>query len=132
MNDENPKRQADDERTGPEILFVEPDAGLRKSISLTFKEKGLPIHTANNEGRIRRILEHKPPDIFVFDFKSFMKTSGEWIRIFRKQDDGGKRLVVVMTTQRLEDAWRKKYKPDVVLYKPIDVRFLYRRIQQLI
>ena len=128
MNEEKLKRQAVDKRTGPDILFAEPDVGLRKSIFLTFKEKGLPIHTANNEGHIRRILEHEPPDIFVFDFKSFMKISGEWIRIFRKQDDGGKHWVVVMTTQRLEDAWRKKYKPDVVLYKPIDVRFLYRRI----
>jgi DNA-binding response OmpR family regulator len=119
-------------RVAPYILLYERDPGLRKSITLTLKHQGVEVRVARDEADVRQILENESPDLFVVDHDSSIGNSGELIEMFRMKSKSAHRAVLVTATQRVNDNWRKQYQPDMVLYKPFDIRFLYRRIKALL
>lgn len=132
MNDKTMFHNALVSRIAPHILLYERDPGLRKSIMLTLKHQGMEVMIAADEADVRQILENESPDLFVVDQDSSMGYSGELIEIFRRKSEGGRRAVMVTATQRVNDNWRQQYQPDAVLYKPFDIRFLYRQIKALL
>jgi len=115
----------------PSILLFEKDGGLRKSIFLTLMQQGLIVQQASDASGVREILEKVKPDLFVIDEDSSRGITGDLIEMFR-ESSAGCRAVVVTTTQRMDESWRQAYKPDMVLYKPFDIRFLYRKIINLL
>jgi hypothetical protein len=65
----------------------------------------------------------------VLDLRYPIGKESDLIEIFRHRG-GEEKHVIVTTTDRPEDRWRKKYKPDTILYKPFDVRYLVKKIQE--
>ena len=116
----------------PSVLLFEKDGGLRKSIFLTLRQQGFEVQEAADATGVRQILEKENPDLFVIDQDSSDGDAGALIDMFRERSPAGCQAVVVTTTQRVDDDWRKEYQPDIVVYKPFDIRFLYRNILKLL
>jgi DNA-binding response OmpR family regulator len=114
------------------LLLLEADAELRRAVSICLKENGWRILPAVNPDEACQILEQETPEILVMGMESTPDRQGVVIEKFRERlADGRRGSVLVATNQRLEDAWRHKYHPDVVIFKPFDVRYLSRRISRL-
>lgn len=127
MNDDHLAR-----KSAPQIIVIDRDAGLRRSIRLTLQRRGYEVRDAGDENGINRLMEQECADLVVIDQDSFPEISGQLIEHFRRKGVDGSPHVVLTTGRRVDSAWRKKYRPDLVLYKPLDIRFLYRRIKDLL
>jgi DNA-binding response OmpR family regulator len=115
------------------LLLVEPDAELRKAVAVCLRENGWHILPAKNSDEACRILELDTPEILVLGMESSSDRQGLVIEKFREGRVEGRRgSVVIATGQRLEDSWRHKYRPDAVIFKPFDIRYLSRRISRLL
>jgi len=113
------------------ILLFEHDPGLRKSIALSLQQNGIQVIEARDNVEALEILKHEPFTVFVLDHDSSTHC-GSLIQAFREYSPDHTGNVLVISMERLEDQWRQKYRPDVVIYKPFDIRYLYRRIKNLI
>lgn len=113
-----------------EILLIEHDPELRKVMKITLEQNGLRVVAVERFANALQVLEQGDPDLFLVDFDLVDGDPGKLIEVFRrnKQDKGA---VLLTTTSRPDDHWRRTYQPDAVVYKPFDVRHLYRRILSL-
>lgn len=116
----------------PRILIMEKDRGLAKSISLTLQCHGMKVARVYAEMGLQAYESEDPPDVIVVDFDSFPEISGKWIEKLRKRSSRKPISVIVTSSRRMEDRWRSRYRPDLVLYKPYDIRFLFRSIRSLL
>jgi DNA-binding response OmpR family regulator len=114
------------------LLLVERDAELRKAIGLCLQQDGWRILAASDAGEACRVLERETPEVLVLNAGPSPDRRGEAVASFRDRQGAGRRGFVVITAdQHLEEAWRRKYRPDAVVFKPFDVRHLSRRIARL-
>ena len=113
-----------------EILLIEHDPQLRKVMKISLEQNGLRVVAVERFSKALQVLEQGDPDLFLVDFDLADGDPGKLIEVFRrnKRDKGA---VLLTTTIRPDDHWRRTYRPDAVVYKPFDVRHLYRRIQSL-
>jgi DNA-binding response OmpR family regulator len=114
------------------LLLLERDPGLRKSVKLTLEQDGLDVWDVQDEVDAQEILERKSPDLLVLDHENLAEHLGELIALYRENREEEEGIVLVTTARRIDDSWRLRYEPDLVVYKPFDVRFLCRRIKSLI
>jgi DNA-binding response OmpR family regulator len=113
------------------LLLVETDAELRKAMDLCLQESGWRILPAGDVAEACRILERESPEILVMNVGSPPDRQGSAVELFRKHRAEDRRGFVLITAdQHLEEAWRRKYHPDAVIFKPFDVRHLARRISR--
>ncbi|MBN1437993.1 MAG: hypothetical protein JW929_01170 [Anaerolineales bacterium] len=126
-----PKPEAGPRNGG--ILLVETDAELRNAVAICLKTNGWRIYPAEGFEQAREILERTGPEILVLmSLETQPELQGAMIELFRKRQTGRRRgSVILAVDRRPEDAWRRRYHPDAVIFKPFDVRFLSRRIAQL-
>ena len=110
------------------VLIVEHDPELRKIMEISLKQVGVKVTSVSRYPNALKILEQKSPDIFVVDFDLRDGDPGRLIAAFRKNPKFNGGLVLVSTANRLEDDWRREHKPDSVIYKPFDIRYLIRLI----
>lgn len=115
-----------------DLLLLEHDPGLRKSVRLTLERAGVTVWEAPDEDAARALLETRAPDILVLDHENMAEQLGELIEQYRGAVENSEGLVLITTGRRINDVWRRRYRPDGVVYKPFDVRFLCRRIQSLL
>jgi DNA-binding response OmpR family regulator len=113
------------------LLLLERDPGLRRSVKLTLELDGLDVWDVEDETGAREVLSTRSPDVLVLDHENLAEHLGDLIERYRK-DCAEKGIVLVTTARRIDDSWRTRYEPDLVVYKPFDVRFLCRRIKSLI
>lgn len=112
------------------ILLIEHDSELRKVMKITLEQNGLNVIAVEHFGNALQILEQGDPDLFLVDFDLADGDPGKLIEVFRRNKEN-RGAVLLTTTSRPDDHWRRTYRPDAVLYKPFDVRHLYRRILSL-
>jgi two-component system phosphate regulon response regulator PhoB len=123
-----PKMERETERT--RILLLEGERRLRKAIVMSLKQLDVEIEEAPDAQEARVLLEDNPaPDILIVDLDYPEAKNSELIDLFRQKDGDEKRIVLVTTTERPKDKWRQSYHPDMILYKPFDIRYLIRRIR---
>jgi DNA-binding response OmpR family regulator len=80
-----------------------------------------------------KILESIVPDILITELKLPGLSNGLLIDRFREvQRAQQKAFVLVMAFERLSDEALRRYQPDAVIYKPFDVRQLFRRIESML
>ena len=116
----------------PRIVLCEADSGLRRSIALSLKHLGLDVWDSLEPGAACDLVLSGRADLFILDQDALIDEPDNICdRIREYRQDSGLRLLVT-ATQRVGEAWRSKIQPDAVLYKPYDVRFLYRRIVELL
>ena len=114
------------------ILLLESDSSLRKCIDLTLRPFGVELFEASDAQTALKIIQDRSLDLFLLGLSPADPETGDVMDAFRKKMPERHSYIVLMTVQRPDDRWRQRYLPDQVLYKPIDVRFLYRRIKALL
>lgn len=112
------------------VLLLESEASLRKVVAASLQQLGLRIVEANDAEDARRRLAEEDPDLFVLELDHPSGDNGELIEVYRQQSDDG--AVLLTTTERPQDEWRERYRPEAVVYKPFDVRLLLQRVSGLI
>jgi len=116
----------------PYVLIIEHDPELRKIMELSLEQTGAKVTGVGRFANALHILQEKPPDVFVVDFDLQDGDPGNLIDTFRECSSNHKSPVMVSTANRLEDEWRRKHKPDSVIYKPFDIRYLIRLVTLLL
>jgi CheY-like chemotaxis protein len=110
------------------VLLIEHDPELRKIMDLSLQQAGFIIVAFSRYANALQIMKQNPPDIFVVDFELRDGDPGKLITAYRQNPNFPAGSVVVTTTERLEDEWRRTHQPDAVVYKPFDMRYLIRLI----
>ncbi|HUF37942.1 MAG TPA: hypothetical protein VMN57_05415 [Anaerolineales bacterium] len=113
------------------LLLLERDSELRRSVRLALEGDGVEVWSAPDAVRAREILAQRSPDLIVLDHENLAEHLGPLIAQYRGDGDGKGGIVLVTTARRIEDGWRLRHRPDFVIYKPFDVRFLCRRVKAL-
>jgi CheY-like chemotaxis protein len=121
-----------DEQDMATVLLVESENSLRRVVSASLEQLGLRVLDAQDAEAAQEILENEQPELLIVEDDSPEGRNGEVIDAFRKQVEEGPNPVVVTATQRIKDEWRKRYEPEVAVYKPFDVRHLARVVAALI
>jgi DNA-binding response OmpR family regulator len=108
------------------ILLVESDLDLRRVMTLSLQQVGFKVFDASDTMQANEILKEKSAEILILELDFPHGNNGTLIEAYRKYRDQDTRngAVILTTTLRPGDTWRKRYQPDAVLYKPFDVRGL--------
>lgn len=128
--------QQDRERANtPEtVLLIEPDHQLRRVIAATLEQKGLRVLQASDSGFAIRLLEREDPELMILDLNPSVATD-QLIEAFLDEDDnipadGKSRPILITTLDRPDKQQLQEINPEAVIYKPFDVRYLYRRVME--
>jgi DNA-binding response OmpR family regulator len=115
------------------ILLVERDNDLRRVIAASLSINDWEVIQANSLASATNKVEDGDVDLLLLGIESSSEKNIRLVRTFR-QVDGGERggLVLLMTSERIKEEWRERLKPDAVVYKPFDMRFLCERIEGLL
>jgi DNA-binding response OmpR family regulator len=114
------------------VLLVENERSLRRVITVSLQELGLRVFEAPDINCARDLLKTERPDLLITELDFPFGRNGELIELFRKQKGEYRGSVLVTTTQRFDDDWRRKYRPDVTLFKPFDIRLLCKSVSRLL
>jgi DNA-binding response OmpR family regulator len=108
------------------ILLVESDLDLRRVMTLSLQQVGFKVFDTSNMSNAYQTLNDVTPEILILELDIPHGNNGALIETYRKycEQDPGKGTVILTTTLRPADAWRNRYQPDSVIYKPFDVRGL--------
>jgi DNA-binding response OmpR family regulator len=111
------------------VLLLEHESKLRRAITVTLQQLNMKVFEASDAESARSILEHQTPRLLILEFDSTNGKTGELIEYFRRKNEKGQNLVLLTTSERPGDVWRQHYRPDIVVYKPFDIRYLTRCIK---
>ena len=119
------------------ILLLEREHDLRKAIALSMLQMDMHVTEASTIEQARNYIQEQLPDtaddfsrkVFILDLDFPDGKSSELINLFRQKNDGQQAIVLVITAERPMDTWRTIYKPDAILYKPLDVRYLIKKLK---
>ncbi len=114
------------------VLLLESDPGLRKVISITLHQLGVRVFPASSVKQAQALINAIAPHLFVLAMENPVRPYGNLIEHYRRRTSRPSNPVMVLTTRRLDDPWRRRYQPDAVLYKPFDIRFFISRIADLL
>ncbi|MEJ2010867.1 MAG: hypothetical protein P8X64_01435 [Anaerolineales bacterium] len=128
--------QQDGERvhTPETVLLIEPDHQLRRVIAATLEQKGLRVLQASDSGFAIRLLEREDPELMILDLNPSVATD-QLIAAFLDEDDNlpadeKSRPILITTLDRPDKQQLQEINPEAVIYKPFDVRYLYRRVME--
>jgi len=111
------------------ILLFEQDQDLRKAIVMSMLQMDMHVIETSTLEQARTYLKEWTPRVLILDLDFPEGKSSELIHLFRQKNDGDQAVVLVITGERPKDNWRSTYKPDLILYKPLDVRYLIKKLQ---
>lgn len=110
------------------ILIVENDPQLRKVMLHSIKTLGFPVLSSNKAKEAIELCRLKSPDLVILDLEDELPQLNI-VEALRHQNGGA---VILLRSNRLGDDLRSKIKPNEVIYKPFDTRYLCRRIVELL
>lgn len=124
----------DESNTGAAILLVEPDADLRRVIAASLRIYDWKVIQATSPSSAADKLDEGKVDVLLLGVGSSPETNTELVEAYREGEykDGGVGMVLLMTSHRIQERWREILRPDGVIYKPFDMRYLCQRIAKLI
>jgi DNA-binding NtrC family response regulator len=114
------------------VVIVENDPALCRIMEISLYQAGLNVEAVSEYEDAIMILQHQKPIIFILDKDINEVDAGKLITDYRQYLNADEGSVIVSTANRLKDEWRQKYKPDKVVYKPFDIRYLIRLILTLL
>jgi DNA-binding response OmpR family regulator len=116
----------------PQVLVIEHDSALRKIMEISLEQAGVSVEAVSKYANALEILQKDPPEVFILDYDLRDGDPGKLITAYRKHPNGHDGTVMVSTAHRLEDKWRQENRPNSVIYKPFDMRYLVRKILSII
>jgi DNA-binding NtrC family response regulator len=111
------------------ILLFEQEQDLRKAIVMSMLQLDMHVIESSTLEEARSHLQELTPKVLILDLDFPEAKSSELIDLFRQKNDGDEAVVLVITGERPKDNWRSTYKPDLILYKPLDIRYLIKKLQ---
>jgi DNA-binding response OmpR family regulator len=111
------------------VLLVERDKDLRRVISASLAQMNVDVLEAKDDKDAREIMKKDHVKILIVEHDWKYSKNTNVIEAYREQMKGETGTVLVTTKDRLNDDWRKQQKPLAVIYKPFDVRYLCRLIE---
>jgi DNA-binding response OmpR family regulator len=113
------------------VLLQEREPSLRRVIELSLLKSGLEI-TAVEDHQLALEQLHDNYDAYIFEYNP-QAVCGSLINQVRSLSTRSAcPVVLVTTTNRPGEDWRKTYKPDLVFYKPFDIRYLERKLLEVL
>jgi DNA-binding NtrC family response regulator len=113
------------------ILLYERDRQLRRVISASLESQGWRVLQASNIEFATQLLQREIPDLLLIEFCEIEEQEGRLIAHFRAEKAPGSLSPVLVTTiDRPTKEWIQEHQPDLVIYKPYDVRHLQNSIRQ--
>ena len=113
------------------VLLLEHDTDLRKVVAIMLEECGMHVFEAPSTMIAQQVIHNQTPNLLVLDFEASSDDSGDLIKQFRNSCKNQHKAVLMTTFKRPDDEWRRLYNPDIVIYKPYDVRYLVDCIKRL-
>jgi DNA-binding response OmpR family regulator len=77
------------------------------------------------------LLSRETPSVLIVEYLPKSEADSAIIDAFR-DTDGQDGSLVVTVLDRPTRSWITKHQPDVIIYKPFDVRYLERRMEEMI
>ena len=113
------------------ILLVEPDHQLRRVIAASLEQKGLRVLQASDTRFALNLLEREDPELLILDLRPSASTD-RLVEVYLDDEleNDKNRPILITTLDRPDAQWLQEVKPDAVIYKPFDVRYLYRRVME--
>jgi DNA-binding response OmpR family regulator len=118
--------------SAPTVLLVESEDSLRRVISVSISELNIRVLEAVDLESAMDLLKNESPDVLIIEYDFPFGHNGELIETFRRSEENQEGYVIVTTTNRIANPWRYKYGPDAILYKPFDIRGLFKTVKSLI
>ena len=87
----------------PEILIIDDDAAVRRSLELHLKGRGLAVHSAGNLADGRDLWDREDPDLVILDL---MLPDGEGMDLLREHEGeaGSAKVIMITGHQDMERA----------------------------
>ena len=111
-------------------LLVESNYHLRQVIAASLENKDWRVLEASTGEFAEELLARENPDVLIVEYLPKSEADSAIIDAFRDTEEDGH--VVLTVLERPNSTWIKKQQPDVVIYKPFDVRYLERRMVDMI
>jgi DNA-binding response OmpR family regulator len=115
-----------------QVLIIEHDPALRKIMEISLEQVGISVEAISGYANALEIMQQVAPEVFILDIDLSDGIPEKLIAAYREYPNGKNGTVMISTANRLEDKWRREYRPDSVIYKPFDMRYLVRKILSLI
>ena len=112
-------------------LLVEANHHLRQVIAASLENKDWRVLEASSGGFGEELLAREKPDVLIVEYLPKSEADSAIIDAYRSED-GDDGYVVLTTLDRPTRAWVQKHQPDAIIYKPFDVRYLQRRMDEMI
>jgi DNA-binding response OmpR family regulator len=128
----NEERNHMPNKEGTNILLLENDPILSKILKLTLEQKGLEVYEATSPYKAKEIIEDIKLDALVLDNFTPQKAISHLIDQFRFANPEKDQAILLTTTCRVDDGWRRRHKPLKIIYKPFDVKYFYKALASLL
>jgi DNA-binding response OmpR family regulator len=116
----------------PQVLILENDPALRKVMEISLEQVGVRVAAVGMHANVEEMLQQNLPEVFILDIDMPDGEPDKLMTAYREHQASKVGTVMISTVNRLEDNWRRKHRPDTVIYKPFDMRYLVRKILSLI
>lgn len=113
------------------VLLLESEVGLSRSISAHLEQHDMRVYHASDLDTARAMLETVEPDILITELDNKDPQNGTLIRQCREAPTDRDPLILVTTFDRLDDEILERFRPDVILQKPFDVRWLTHKVKSI-
>jgi DNA-binding response OmpR family regulator len=112
-------------------LLVESNFHLRQVIAASLENKDWRVLEASSGEFAEELLMKEKPDVLIVEYLPRSEADAAIIDAYR-ENDGSNGHIVVTVLDRPAKNWIKKHEPDAIIYKPFDVRYLERRMEEII
>jgi DNA-binding response OmpR family regulator len=114
------------------ILLLESDSELRKVIALHMERLNWRVLQSKTMDFALQLLEMETPDILILEMDTPYRMNGVLIDRFRDLDHDPSGKVVILALEHLNREVVERYRPDLLIYKPFDIRNLSQRVKALV
>jgi DNA-binding response OmpR family regulator len=115
------------------ILLHESDSELRKVVALHLEHLKWRVLQSKTVEFAMRLLEREEPKILISEFDPPYIKKGRLINRFRKiNENGSDSILILMVLDHVDRELLDKFKPEIVIHKPFDVRNVSRNINRLL
>lgn len=116
------------------VLLVDDDADFAKVVKLYFERSGLELMSVPSGKKAMKAIDSRRPDVMILDVNMPKMDGVEVCRTVRAKMGGRHLPIIALTGFHSED--RKKQMmavgADMYLTKPIDMKKLVERVQEVI
>ena len=115
------------------ILLHESDSELRKVVALHLEHLKWRVLQSKTVEFAMRLLEREEPDILIAEFDPPYANKGRLIDRFREiNGNTSGSILILMILDHVDRQLLNRYRPEIVVHKPFDVRFVSRNIDRLL